>query len=69
MARLFEEGYRSEHMYGLSRYNPQRQPGDCYCLTECTECGEFYEADKEHICKKKNSYPKIWLKHNKTEEN
>ena len=23
----------------------------------CEECGEMYEADREHICKKKNSYP------------
>jgi len=26
-----------------------------FCL--CEECGEMYEADREHICKKKNSYP------------
>ena len=25
------------------------------CL--CEKCGEAYEADREHICRKKNSYP------------
>ena len=23
----------------------------------CEECGEAYEADREHICRKVNSYP------------
>ena len=23
----------------------------------CEKCGEAYEADREHICRRKNSYP------------
>ena len=23
----------------------------------CGKCGEAYEADREHICRRKNSYP------------
>lgn len=23
----------------------------------CEKCGEAYEADREHVCKVKNSYP------------
>jgi len=26
-----------------------------FCL--CEKCGESYEADREHVCRKKNSYP------------
>ena len=26
-----------------------------FCL--CEKCGEGYEADREHVCRKKNSYP------------
>lgn len=25
------------------------------CL--CERCGEYYEADREHVCRKRNSYP------------
>lgn len=23
----------------------------------CEKCGEAYEADREHVCRKRNSYP------------
>ena len=23
----------------------------------CDKCGEAYEPDREHVCRKKNSYP------------
>jgi len=26
-----------------------------FCL--CEKCGESYEADRKHVCRKKNSYP------------
>ena len=26
-----------------------------FCM--CEKCGESYEADREHVCRKKNSYP------------
>lgn len=26
-----------------------------FCL--CEKCGEGYEADREHVCRKRNSYP------------
>lgn len=26
-------------------------------FTQCEKCGEFYEADREHVCRKRNSYP------------
>ena len=30
-----------------------------FCM--CEKCGEGYEADLEHVCRKKNSYP-MWPK-------
>ena len=35
------------------RYPPDLQA--TWCL--CERCGEIYEASKEHICRKKNSWP------------
>ena len=29
----------------------------CEDACKCEKCGEMYEADREHICRKKNSYP------------
>ena len=34
-----------------------RQYGDVFTAMECEHCGEFYEPDRSHICKKINSYP------------
>lgn len=39
------------------RDNPKYPIGHCMTLTKCDECGELYEADKAHVCRKKNSYP------------
>ncbi|MCH5199003.1 MAG: hypothetical protein J1E34_08865 [Oscillospiraceae bacterium] len=39
------------------RDNPNYPPGHCFTVTKCEKCGEGYEADKEHICRKKNSWP------------
>ena len=39
-----------------SRMN-ERQIGDVFTANQCPRCGEYYEADREHICRKKNSYP------------
>ena len=35
----------------------ERKPWDVFTCVECEKCGEYYEADREHICKKVNSYP------------
>ena len=40
------------------RKNPKYPPWHAFTVCECEECGEFYEASDEHVCKKKNSYPK-----------
>ena len=39
------------------RDNPNYPPWHCFTAMICEKCGEMYEADREHICKKKNSYP------------
>lgn len=39
------------------RDNPKYPIGHCMTLIKCDECGELYEADKAHVCRKKNSYP------------
>lgn len=41
----------------MKRDNPNYPPWHCFTVTECDKCGEMYEADKPHVCKKKNSYP------------
>lgn len=34
-----------------------RGPDDVFTAMLCPKCKEFYEADRKHICRKKNSYP------------
>lgn len=34
----------------------ERKPGEVFTAMQCEKCGEFYEADREHVCRKKNSY-------------
>lgn len=41
----------------MNRKNPNYPPWHCFTACECEKCGELYEADREHICRKKNSYP------------
>ena len=35
----------------------ERKPWDQFTVCICDKCGEAYEPDREHICRKKNSYP------------
>lgn len=42
-----------------SRMNPNYPPFHCFTVCRCKECGEDFEADRKHICKKQNSYPII----------
>ena len=41
----------------MKRDNPKYPPWHCFTACICEKCREFYEADREHICRKKNSYP------------
>ena len=41
----------------MNRKNPNYPPWHCFTAMLCNKCGEMYEADREHICRKKNSYP------------
>lgn len=34
-----------------------RRDGEIFTAMKCENCGEFYEGDRSHICKKVNSYP------------
>lgn len=34
-----------------------RGPDDVFTARLCPKCNEYYEADRKHICRKKNSYP------------
>ena len=34
----------------------ERGPDDVFTVRLCPKCNEFYEADRTHICRKKNSY-------------
>lgn len=34
-----------------------RKPWDQSTACICDKCGEAFEPDREHICRKKNSYP------------
>lgn len=43
----------------MPRDNPNYPPWHCFTVCKCTKCSEWYEADREHICKKKNSYPLV----------
>ena len=36
--------------------NPPYDPGHCFTVVRCEKCGEYYEPDKEHVCRKKNSW-------------
>jgi len=49
----------TKHYYGKhgSRMNPNYPPFHCFTVCKCEKCGEMFEADKKHICKKQNSYP------------
>ena len=40
------------------RANPDYPEGHCFTVTECHKCGELFEADREHICREQNSYPR-----------
>ena len=40
----------------MERQN-ERGPYDVFTARLCPKCKEFYEADRTHICRKKNSYP------------
>lgn len=42
--------------YGY-RDNPYYPPYHYMTMTRCEDCGELYEADKKHVCRKENSYP------------
>ncbi len=42
--------------YG-KRDNPDYDPGHCFTAVRCEKCGEYYEADRHHVCRKKNSWP------------
>ena len=41
----------------MSRDNPNYPPWHCFTACLCEKCKVLYEADREHICRKKNSYP------------
>ena len=41
----------------MKRDNPKYPPWHCFTACLCDKCGEMHEADREHICKRKNSYP------------
>lgn len=49
----------TKHYYGKygSRMNPNYPPHQCFTVVQCKECGEYFEADRRHICKTENSYP------------
>lgn len=34
-----------------------RKPWEQFTVCICDKCGEAYEPDREHVCRKKNSYP------------
>lgn len=42
------------------RDNPPYDSGHAFAVVRCERCGEFYEADKPHICRKRNSWP-FWF--------
>lgn len=45
----------------LTRLNPDYDVGHCFTATKCRDCGEWYEADRLHICRTQNSYPILTL--------
>ena len=42
-----------------TRMNPKYPPYHVYTVCKCGICGEWYEADRLHLCKTQNSYPDI----------
>lgn len=34
-----------------------RKAWEQFTVCICDKCGEAYEPDREHVCRKKNSYP------------
>lgn len=61
LARAAEEldacGMRHNAAAVEYRDNPPYDPDHCFTVTRCEKCGEFYEADKPHICRRRNSWP------------
>ena len=39
------------------RINPDYPEEHCFTTLICHKCLEYFEADREHICRKQNSYP------------
>lgn len=35
----------------------ERGPDDVFTACLCPKCKEFYEADRKHVCRRRNSYP------------
>ena len=60
-----KKAYNKEYTYKnyevndktVTRFNPNYDAGQCFTLTKCKECGEWYEADRLHVCRLQNSYP------------
>ena len=42
-----------------TRMNPLYPPYHVFTTCKCNICGEWYEADRLHICKTQNSYPDL----------
>ena len=42
-----------------SRMNPNYESPHVFTVCKCDICGEYYEADRLHLCKTQNSYPDI----------
>lgn len=42
-----------------SRMNPKYEPPHVFTVIKCDICGEYYEADRLHLCRTQNSYPYI----------
>lgn len=43
----------------VTRVNPNYDAGQSFTLIKCEDCGEWYEADRLHICRIQNSHPVI----------
>lgn len=35
----------------------ERGPDDVFTACLCPKCNEYYEADRKHVCRRRNSYP------------
>lgn len=42
-----------------TRMNPHYPSYHVFTACKCDICGEWYEADRLHLCKTRNSYPEI----------